>query len=273
MSSSGKRAGTASPSTRTGSNRHRITEADTASARPAPAWTRAAPLHTVEPSNREPAVRTVFLDLDGTLTDPKPGITRSIRHALTGLGVDAPEEDALTWCIGPPLAQVFEVLLDDAARVPRAIDLFRERFGAVGLYENRVYDGVPEMLERLADAGFRLALATSKPHVYARRIVEHFGLDRWVGPVFGAELDGTRSDKAALLAHALEQTGCAPGRAVMLGDREHDVRGALANDLPCVGAAWGYGGAEELRAAGAVALAADPEEAAAHVLRMARAEA
>lgn len=218
-------------------------------------------------------MRTVFLDLDGTLTDPKPGITRSIRHALAALGVEPPEEDALTWCIGPPLARSFEALLGDAARVPRAIELYRERFATVGLYENRVYDGVPEMLERVAGAGFRLCLATSKPHVYARPIVEHFGLDRWVGQVFGAELDGARSDKAELLAHALEQTGCAPGRAVMLGDREHDVRGALANDLPCVGAVWGYGGAEELRAAGAVALAAHPAEAADRLLSAASGEA
>lgn len=180
--------------------------------------------------------RTVFLDLDGTLTDPKPGITRSIRHALTSLGVDAPEEDALTWCIGPPLIRSFETLLGDAGLAPRALALYRERFGTVGLYENRVFDGVPEMLERLRRAGCRLHLATSKPHVYARRIVAHFGLHEWVERVFGAELDGTRGEKTPLLAHALAETGARAHDAVMLGDREHDVIGATANGLPCIGA-------------------------------------
>ncbi len=211
-------------------------------------------------------MQTVFLDLDGTLTDPKPGITRSIRHALTELGVDAPDENALTWCIGPPLLRSFERLLGDVATAPRALALYRERFGTVGLYENRVYDGVPAMLERLRQAGCRLCLATSKPHVFARRITAHFGLDDWIDHVFGAELDGTRGDKPSLLAYALAETGAMPGQAVMLGDREHDVIGAIANGLPCVGALWGYGGADELRVAGATRLAADPAEAAELIL-------
>lgn len=215
--------------------------------------------------------RAVFLDLDGTLTDPKPGITRSIQHALTALGREAPDEDALTWCIGPPLIRSFETLLADATLAEpglpgRALALYRERFGTVGLFENQVFEGVPEMLERLRGAGCRLYLATSKPHVYAGRIVGHFGLDTWVERVFGAELDGTRGEKTPLIAHALAETGAAPARAVMLGDREHDVIGATANGLPCVGAVWGYGGADELRRAGAAALARDPAEAAEAIL-------
>lgn len=209
---------------------------------------------------------TVFLDLDGTLTDPKTGITRSIRHALTALGREAPDEDALTWCIGPQLIHSFETLLGDADLATRALALYRQRFGTVGLFENRVYDDVPEMLRRLRSAGCRLHLATSKPHVYASRIVAHFGLDAWVETVFGAELDGTRGEKTPLLAHALAVTGADPARAVMLGDRMHDVVGARANRLPCVGALWGFGGADELTRAGASALAATPGEAAALIL-------
>ena len=210
---------------------------------------------------------TIFLDLDGTLTDPKPGITRSIRHALTELGLDAPAEDELTWCIGPPLLGSFEVLTGDPSLAPRALALYRERFGEIGLFENRVYDGIPEMLERLCAVGCRLWLATSKPHVYASRITAHFGLDRWLDGVFGSELDGTRADKTALLAHALAETGADPGRAAMLGDRKHDIEGAKANGLVAVGAVWGYGGIDELTVAGAHALAGRPEEAAEVLLR------
>jgi phosphoglycolate phosphatase len=207
-------------------------------------------------------MRIVFLDLDGTLTDPKPGITRSIRHALHTLGREAPPEDALTWCIGPPLLQSFVHLLGDEALAGRALALYRERFAKTGLYENRVYAGVPEMLKRLRDAGFRLFLATSKPHVFASRITAHFGLDRWLDGAFGSELDGTRTDKTALLAHALEETGAEPGQAVMLGDREHDIIGARNNGVAGVGALWGYGTQAELQAAGATWLATNPKDAA-----------
>jgi phosphoglycolate phosphatase len=205
---------------------------------------------------------TVFLDLDGTLTDPKPGITRSIRHALLALGREAPDEDALTWCIGPPLLQSFAKLLGDEAEAERALALYRERFSDVGLYENRVYDGVPEMLTRLRDAGFKLNLATSKPHVFASRITAHFGLEPLLERVFGSELDGTRSGKTALLAHALERTDAEPGQAAMLGDREHDIIGARNNGIVAVGALWGFGSKAELQAAGATGLAESPKDAA-----------
>jgi phosphoglycolate phosphatase len=207
-------------------------------------------------------VEYVFLDLDGTLTDPKPGITRSIRHALITLDHEAPDEAELTWCIGPPLRQSFVKLLGGEALADRALALYRQRFSDVGLYENRVYDGVPEMLARLRDAGFRLNLATSKPHVYALRITAHFGLDCWLDRVFGSELDGTRADKTALLAHALAQTGVETGQAIMLGDREHDIIGARNNGIVGVGALWGYGTKGELQAIGTAMLAANPGEAA-----------
>ena len=210
-------------------------------------------------------MKSVFLDLDGTLTDPKPGITRSIQYALTGLGREAPSEDDLTWCIGPPLIGSFEKLLGDRALAEKGPALYRERFGDVGLFENKVYDGIPEMLETLRVAGYRLRLATSKPHVFASRIVAHFGLDQWVEQVFGSELDGTRVDKSDLIAFAIAASGVRKEAAVMIGDREHDIIGARANDIPGVGALWGYGVPGELEAAGADFRAADPAEAAAMI--------
>lgn len=140
----------------------------------------------------------------------------------------------------------------------RALALYRERFAETGLYENRVYDGVPMMMERLKAAGCYLWLATSKPDVYARRITAHFGLDEWLEGVFGSELDGTRADKAELLAHALIETGAESARSVMLGDRKHDIIGALRNGIQAIGALWGYGGEEELTDAGGRVLARDP---------------
>ncbi|MDH3668646.1 MAG: HAD hydrolase-like protein [Paracoccaceae bacterium] len=208
----------------------------------------------------------VFLDLDGTLTDPKPGITRSIRHALIELGLDARAEDDLTWCIGPPLLASFESLTGDPVLAPRALALYRERFSATGLYENRVYDDVPEMLAALHGAGCRLWLATSKPHVFASRITAHFGLDQWLEGLFGSELDGTRAEKTALLAHAVATTGADPARAVMLGDRKHDIVGARENRIEGVGALWGYGGEAELTGAGARTLAPNPGSAAGQIL-------
>ena len=154
-------------------------------------------------SDRGAAAGAVLFDLDGTLTDPFPGITRSIQHALRRLGAPVPEADDLRWCIGPPLADSFALLLGttDKQRLDEAIAFYRERYTTVGLFENAVVDGIPELLRRLADAGRCLFVATSKPHIYARRIVEHFGLLPPIRTVYGSELDGTRSDKAELIAY------------------------------------------------------------------------
>lgn len=207
----------------------------------------------------------VFLDLDGTLTDPAVGITRSIRHALAALGRPVPPERQLTWCIGPPLQDSLMALLDgDTAMAARALALYRERFAAVGIYENAVHTGIQPVLADLSAAGLRLYVATSKPHVYARQIVTRFGFDRWVSGVFGAELDGIRAHKPELLAHALAVTGgAAPNgapAAVMVGDRRHDIAGARANGIRAVGVLWGYGDRAELVAAGADRIVATPAE-------------
>lgn len=190
---------------------------------------------------------TVFLDLDGTLTDPKPGITRSAVYALEKLGVPSPPADELTWMIGPALVWSFEKL--GVPDPEAALAAYRERYTSVGLFENRVYDGIPQVLRDLRAAGHQLCLATAKPHAYARRITAHFGLADFMSHEFGPELDGTRNDKAELLAHALQVTGARPETSVMIGDRHHDLDAASANGMASIAVTWGYGGAEELSGA------------------------
>ena len=168
-------------------------------------------------------MRTVFFDLDGTLTDPKPGIVRSIQHALGRLNRPVPEEDDLLWCIGPPLRSSFVRLLDGEAEADLAVAFYRDRFGDIGLYENDVYPGITRVLGELKAAGWALHVATSKPHVYAQRILEHFELTAHFDQVFGAELSGERADKTDLLAQALRESGGSSGRSVMIGDRSHDM--------------------------------------------------
>jgi phosphoglycolate phosphatase len=192
----------------------------------------------------------VFLDLDGTLTDPKPGITGSVIHALTVLGLPAPHPDDLTWVIGPPLIDSFATL--GAPDPALALQHYRARFADIGLFENAVYRDVPEVLQALRDAGHRLFLATAKPHVYATRITAHFGLDRHLDAQFGPELDGTLSDKRDLLAHAVRVTGANPSNSVMIGDRHHDIDAARAVGMASIGVTWGYGAAAEHDRADAV---------------------
>lgn len=203
----------------------------------------------------------ILLDLDGTLTDPREGITRCIQYALRRLDRPAPEQHDLLHCIGPPLHASFVALLDgDASLADRAVALYRERFGEVGLYENRPYPGIGQALDALRANGARLYLATSKPTVYARRIVAHFGLDSRLEGVFGSELDGTRADKADLLSWIVDKLSIDPAATAMVGDRKHDMIGARANRIHPVGVTWGYGARSELIEAGAAHLLVIPRD-------------
>src|ERR1700744_530846 len=202
---------------------------------------------------------TIFFDLDGTLTDPKPGITGSIQYALAKLGREVPSQDELAWCIGPPLRASFATLLGGEEHADRGVELYRERFGVVGLFENSVYPEIEDVLARLSRTGFRMFVATSKPHVFARRIVNHFGLNGHFEHVFGSELDGTRVHKADLIAYAVQQTGVDPSHSLMIGDRSHDVLGAKANGIDAIGVTYGYGSRQELIAAGARHLCDSPQ--------------
>ena len=199
----------------------------------------------------------VFFDLDGTLTDPKLGITGCIRHALAELGMPVPAVEELTWCIGPPLLDSLTTLVGEQ-HAPAALRLYRERFSTVGLYENAVYPGVVELLAALGTQGVRMFVASSKPLVYVRRIVAHFGLADHFENLYGSELDGTRVDKAELLAYALADAGVPADRATMVGDRHHDIVGAHRNGMRSVGVLYGYGARSELEGAGAMSLACHP---------------
>jgi phosphoglycolate phosphatase len=210
----------------------------------------------------EERARAVFFDLDGTLTDPKPGITRCIQHAMTGLGRVPPKADDLHWCIGPPLRGSFARLLDssDGALLDRALALYRDRFGTVGLYENTLYPDVPETVGAVRARGYRTFVVTSKPEVFAVRIVEHFALTALFERVHGSELDGRRTDKGELIAHVLASERLEPSRVVMVGDREHDAIGAARCAVRCVGVGYGYGTEAELLAQGVAGLARSPRE-------------
>jgi len=196
----------------------------------------------------------ILLDLDGTLVDPKPGLVGSIQYALDKLGAPVPPAEELLWLIGPPFRQSFPKLLGSPDRVEEMIGHYRERYLGGAMFDAIVYEGVPEALAALRTAGHRLIVATSKPHRYARPIVEHFGLDAHLHAVHGPELDGTNDHKADLIAHILREEGIAPEAALMVGDRHFDVTAAARNGLSAIGVTWGYGSAEELTQAGAAVL-------------------
>lgn len=195
-------------------------------------------------------MRTVFLDLDGTLTDPKPGITKSFIYALAKLGLPTPAPNDLEWVIGPALIDSFIQL--NVPDPQAAIALYRERYTDVGLFENRVYDGIPELLAGLQDAGYVMNLATAKPHAYARKITAHFGISQYLTHEFGPELDGTRNNKGELLAHALNKIGQTADDSIMVGDRHHDIDAARAVGMKSIAVTWGYGSGEELAQADAI---------------------
>lgn len=206
----------------------------------------------------------VYFDLDGTLTDPYEGITKCILHALDELGFPHPDEDYLRACIGPPLWDTFPELVGEDL-TGRAVDLYRERFVDVGWKENTPYDGIVDALASIATAGHTLFVATAKPHMHAARIIDHFGMGDFIHNVYGSELDGTRATKGDLLEFAIKRNPGADA-LIMVGDRKHDLIGALANDMKPIGVAWGYGSIEELTGAGASAVAQSPAELAAMLL-------
>ncbi|MEM9174851.1 MAG: HAD hydrolase-like protein [Myxococcota bacterium] len=205
------------------------------------------------------APSALFFDLDGTLTDPKPGITGCIQYALERLGEPVPSKDDLEWCIGPPLQENFTALVG-SERAARGVALYRERFGDVGLFENEVYDGIPDVLASFAAADTPLFVASSKPKVYVDRILDHFELTSFFQRVYGSELDGTNTDKRDLLAVALADSGVRPSEATMIGDRAQDAIGAGHNAMDFVGALYGYGSREELEDEGTTRFVHAPRE-------------
>jgi phosphoglycolate phosphatase len=194
----------------------------------------------------------LLFDLDGTLTDPKPGITKCVQYALRKMGIEEPDCDRLTPFIGPPLVQAFKEFYHmDDQQANEAIKHYRERFSTVGLYENSVYPGIHELLEQLKSQGRRLLVATSKPTVFSVTILEYFGIRGFFSEVVGSNLDGSRVNKGEVIAFALSQIGThSIDQVVMIGDRKHDVLGAKENSLDSIAVGYGYGTREELFAAG-----------------------
>lgn len=203
----------------------------------------------------------LLFDLDGTLTDSQEGITRSVDYALrTVAGIETADLSTLTPYIGPPLVDGFmdNHHLDHDTAV-RCTSAYRERYREIGLFENRVYDGIPEALERLHRAGRKMALATSKPETFAVRILDHFDLTQYFDIICGATMDGRISQKDEVVSETLRRLGNpAPEQTIMIGDRLHDVLGAKKHGLKCLGVLFGFGSEDELREAGAYALAESP---------------
>jgi phosphoglycolate phosphatase len=209
----------------------------------------------------------VLFDLDGTLTDSRPGILRTTRYALqrlneaTGRGAPIPEESALNYMIGPPLRDTFAKMVG-ADLVETMMGFYRERYQTIGLFENAVYAGVPEALAALRKAGYRLFVATSKNEADARRILEHFDLGKFFNQIYGSQNDGGRAVKSELIGYLLQREGidAKAGSVAMIGDRKYDVLGAKAVGVAALGALWGYGDREELMSAGAHAVIETPAQ-------------
>ncbi len=204
--------------------------------------------------------RCVLLDLDGTLTDSRPGIIGSTHHALRFLGHTPDPAQDLTWIIGPPLETVIARVLAHYGdtRTSEAVAEYRRHYSEVGLLQNTMYPGIPEALHRLRDDGNDLVLATAKRTHLAIRVIEHFGLTKLFRGIYGSEGAGVLDQKPELVAHILAREK--PSCAIMVGDRRYDIVGAHANHLRAIGVAWGYGGVAELTDAGADAMAERPDQ-------------
>lgn len=192
------------------------------------------------------AKKYILFDLDGTLTDPMMGITKSVRYALNYYGIEVNDLNDLLPFIGPPLRDSFKEFYGfDEDKANEAVIKYREYFSTEGIFDNKVYDGIPECLQALKDAGKVLLVATSKPEKFAKQIIEHFNLDKYFDFVGGSEFNG-REKKGDVIKYVLKENQINASDAIMIGDRKHDIIGAHENNLPCVGVLYGYGSLEEL---------------------------
>lgn len=197
-------------------------------------------------------INTVLIDLDGTLTDPKVGITTSARYGLNKIGHPIADDVNIDWIIGPPLkaslAKILNVSVNDDL-AEQALLGYRERFAVTGLFENLVYPSVAETLKALNERGYNLYVATAKPTIYAKQILEHFNLAQYLKVIYGSELTGERTNKAELIAYILEQEKLKAENCLMIGDREYDILGARKNGIETIAVEYGYGSNDELNKA------------------------
>ena len=210
-------------------------------------------MSTLVQCSRQIKTEYIFFDLDGTLTDPYEGITKSVAYALVKFGIHIEDRAVLKCFIGPPLNECFmekySLSLQDSFR---AVDYFREYFSVKGIFENKVFDKIPELLEKLNNSGYKLVVATSKPTVFANKILEKFDLKKYFCGVYGSELDGERVHKSDVIKYAIKDLHIDnPDKIIMIGDRKHDILGAKQSSIKSVGVLWGYGSPEELTESGA----------------------
>ena len=205
-------------------------------------------------------IKYILFDLDGTLTNPKEGITKCVQYALKHFGIER-ECDELISFIGPPLKEQFmEYASLTEEEGIKAVEIYRERFAPIGIFENEIYDGILSMLESLKNQGKTLAIATSKPTVFAEKISRKYGIKPYIVLLEGSELDGRNTDKALVIKNAMEKLGATKDNTIMVGDREHDVIGAHKNGIDCIGVSYGYGKDGELVESGALKIAQTPHE-------------
>lgn len=197
-------------------------------------------------------MKNVYLfDLDGTLTDPKEGITKSVHYALCKLGIESNPDDLVCF-IGPPLKQSFSEFYGfDDEKCDLAIKYYRERYADVGLFENRLFDEVIPVLEALGKKDVKIGMATCKPEVFAKRLCDEYGITKYFDAICGTELSGTSTSKTEVIDKALRALSASAGEAVMIGDRKHDIEGAKNHHMSSVGVTFGYAKDGELEAAGA----------------------
>ncbi len=205
------------------------------------------------------AQKTLLFDLDGTLTDSGPGIINCARVTLAHFGLPIPTDEALRVFVGPPLRDTFFKFGIPSDRLEEAVTVYRKRYFTLGKFENAPYPGIEPLLQVLQAAGHRLFVATSKPEGLSVEILEHFGLAKYFEAICGSVMDGSRDNKADVIAYLLSKAGSVT-HPVMIGDTVFDMAGAKAHNIPCVGVTWGYGKAQDLLAAGAASLAHTPLE-------------
>ncbi|WMJ85567.1 HAD family hydrolase [Anaerocolumna sp. MB42-C2] len=195
----------------------------------------------------------ILFDLDGTITNPKEGITKSIQYALHRMGIEVEDLDSLCKHIGPPLKYGFmEYWGFGEEEAEHGVDLYREYYSATGIYENYEYEGIKELCESLSNSGKKLIMATSKPEKFARIIMEHFHLDTYFFDICGASMDNKRCEKGDVIRYALDKNHITDlEQVVMVGDRLHDIKGAWENNIDSIGVLYGFGSREELVKAGA----------------------
>jgi phosphoglycolate phosphatase len=193
----------------------------------------------------------ILFDLDGTLIDSKNGITRSIQYALAKLDAEVPEASKLEWCIGPPIKGSFSRLLNsvDDKLLDCAVKHFRDRFKSKGIFENSVYEGIPEALDIIKTAGVKIYLATSKPQIFARQILGFHSLSKYFFSIYGSELDGKHSNKGELIENILRSESLAATETIMIGDRHHDIAGGNENGIYTAMVTYGYGSDDDLNEA------------------------